>query len=80
MSTLRSALMLPILLSSPKRSSTKELKDFRPTSLIGSVYKIISKKLTEMLKKVTDELFNGNQVAFLEGRQIMDALPMISGL
>lgn len=33
-----------------------------------------------MLKKVADdEPFNGNQVAFLEGRQIMDAWPLISG-
>lgn len=33
----------------PKKMGAKELKDFRPISLIGSVYKIISKLLTERL-------------------------------
>jgi len=36
----------------PKKIGAKELTDFRPISLIGSIYKIISKVLTERLKKV----------------------------
>uniref|UniRef100_A0A0V0HDH8 Putative ovule protein n=1 Tax=Solanum chacoense TaxID=4108 RepID=A0A0V0HDH8_SOLCH len=35
----------------PKKVRAKELKDFRHISLIGSIYKIISKLLTERLKK-----------------------------
>ena len=35
----------------PKKNGAKELTDFRPISLVGSVYKLISKILTERLKK-----------------------------
>lgn len=36
----------------PKKVGAEELKDFRPISLIGGVYKIIAKLLAERLKKV----------------------------
>ncbi|WMV51256.1 hypothetical protein MTR67_044641 [Solanum verrucosum] len=34
----------------PKKKGAKELRDFRPISLIGSIYKILSKVLTERQK------------------------------
>ena len=54
----------------------KKLTDFKPISLIGSVYKIISKVLTERLKKVMHKLVDTQQLAFIKGRQIMDAILM----
>nr|XP_009599592.1 uncharacterized protein LOC104095219 [Nicotiana tomentosiformis] len=57
----------------PKKNEARELKDFRPISLIGSVYKIIAKVLTERLKTVINKLIGGHQMAFIKGRQIMDA-------
>ncbi|WMV45909.1 hypothetical protein MTR67_039294, partial [Solanum verrucosum] len=51
----------------------EELKDFRPISLIGGVYKIIGKLITERMKKVMGTLVDEHQMAFLKGRQIMDA-------
>ena len=54
----------------------KNLTDFRPISLIGSVYKIISKVLTERLKKVMHKLVDTQQLAFIKGRQIMDVILM----
>ncbi|KAK6780580.1 hypothetical protein RDI58_022764 [Solanum bulbocastanum] len=57
----------------PKKAGAEELKDFRPISLIGSVYKILSKLITERLKSVMGTLVNDHQMAFLKGRQIMDA-------
>nr|XP_009762741.1 PREDICTED: uncharacterized protein LOC104214730 [Nicotiana sylvestris] len=56
----------------PKKLGAKELRDFRPISLIGSIYKIISKLLTERLKKVVNKLVDSQQMAFIRGRQIMD--------
>jgi len=57
----------------PKKYGAEELKDFRPISLIGGVYKIIAKLLTERMKTVMGELVDEHQMAFLKGRQIMDA-------
>ncbi|OIT39647.1 putative acyl-activating enzyme 19 [Nicotiana attenuata] len=57
----------------PKKIGARELRDFRPISLIGSVYKIISKVLTERLKTVISKLVDRHQMAFIKGRQIMDA-------
>ncbi|WMV49678.1 hypothetical protein MTR67_043063 [Solanum verrucosum] len=56
----------------PKKPGAVELKDFRPISLIGGVYKIISKLLTERMKTVIGKLIDEHQMAFLRGRQIMD--------
>ncbi|WMV13599.1 hypothetical protein MTR67_006984 [Solanum verrucosum] len=57
----------------PKKAGASELKDYRPISLIGGVYKIIAKLLAERLKRVVSKLVNKNQMAFIKGRQIMDA-------
>lgn len=37
----------------PKKMGAVELDDYRPTSLIGGVYKIMEKLLAERLEKVT---------------------------
>ncbi|XP_047261029.1 uncharacterized protein LOC124894378 [Capsicum annuum] len=55
----------------PKKTEAVELKDFRPISLIGGVYKIIAKILAEGLKTMINKLVNKHQMAFIKGRQIM---------
>jgi len=57
----------------PKKKGAIELKDYRPISLIGSVYKIIAKVLAERLKTVMGKLVSKHQNAFLKDRQITDA-------
>ncbi|XP_055814706.1 uncharacterized protein LOC129884434 [Solanum dulcamara] len=58
----------------PKKKGARELRDFRITfSLIGSIYKLFSKVLTERLKRVMAKLVDSQQLAFIKGRQIMDA-------
>ena len=49
------------------------MKDFRPISLVRSVYKLIVKVLANRLKKVMHGLVNTAQNAFVGGRQILDA-------
>ena len=57
----------------PKRGGVEDLKDFRPISLTGSIYKLIAKVLANRLKKVMNKLVNSAQNAFVERRQILDA-------
>lgn len=51
-----------------------ELKDFRPISLVGGVYKILAKVLANRLKGVLDKIISPSQIAFVKGRQILDAV------
>lgn len=56
----------------PKKHDAKDLKDYRPISLLSSVYKIISKTLTARLKPVMKGIIGQPQSAFIEGKQILD--------
>lgn len=57
----------------PKKKGAANIKEFRPISLLGSIYKLIAKVLTERMKLVINKLVSENQNAFLKGRQIADA-------
>lgn len=56
----------------PKKTDAKELGDFRPISMVGCLYKIISKILSRRLKEVMPFLVGHNQTGFIAGRQILD--------
>lgn len=58
----------------PKKVGVVELTDYRPISLIGGVYKIIEKLLAERLIKVIHSLVERQQMTFIKGRQIMEAV------
>ena len=40
----------------PKRGGVEDLKDFKPISLVGSLYKILAKVLANRLKKIMGDL------------------------
>ena len=58
----------------PKKQNASNIRDFRPISLIGSVYKILSKVLANRLKGVLDQLISESQNSFIEGRKILDSV------
>ena len=52
----------------PKKGNAVNIKDFRPISLVGSVYKLLSKVLANRLRAVLDNLISENQNSFVGGR------------
>jgi hypothetical protein len=58
----------------PKVHGAKEIKDFRPISLVGGIYKIIAKVLANRMRCVMDRIISKPQNAFVKGRQILDSV------
>ena len=52
----------------------EDLRDFRLISLVGSLYKWLIKVLANRLKKVVGKVVSKAQGAFVEGKQILDAV------
>ena len=57
----------------PKKGNADDIKDYRPISLLGGLYKILAKGLANWLRRVIDKVVSPSQNSFMEGRQIHDA-------
>ena len=57
----------------PKNPNVVNIKEFQPISLVGSVYKLLSKVLANRLRVVLDCLILETQNSFVGGRQILDS-------
>ena len=62
----------------PKNPGVEDLRDFRPISLVGGLYKLLAKVLANRLKKVVGKVVSSAQNAFVEGRQILDAALIVN--
>lgn len=62
----------------PKMVGAKNIKNFRPISLVSSLYKLIFKVLTNRLAKVLHLIIEDCQHTFVKGRQITDALTIVN--
>ena len=49
----------------PKKELVEDLRDFKPISLVGSVYKLLVKVLTNRLKLVMGKVISDSQQAFI---------------
>jgi len=58
----------------PKVGSPHGLNDFRPISLVGSLYKILKKLLANRLRLVISSVISDSQLAFVKNRQILDGI------
>ena len=58
----------------PKKQNVEDLKDLRPISLVGGLYNILAKVLANRIKRVLSKVISPVQSAFVEGRQILDAV------
>jgi len=58
----------------PKTENPLQLGEFRPISVVGCLYKIISKALSLRLKKVISKVIDVRQSAFQQGRGLLDSV------
>ncbi|WJX96923.1 hypothetical protein P8452_78057 [Trifolium repens] len=62
----------------PKIKSPQHLGDFRPISLLGCWYKLLSKVLAGRLARVIGSLIPKYQSAFLEGGQLVEGVVVVN--
>ncbi|XP_028117415.1 uncharacterized protein LOC114315043 [Camellia sinensis] len=58
----------------PKKDCPEGISNYRPISLVGSIYKILSKVLASRLKKVLQRIIGDSQTAFIGRRNILDGV------
>lgn len=58
----------------PKKKDSAKVRDFRPISLVTSLYKVVSKVLATRLREVLEETISATHGAFVKNRQILDAV------
>ncbi|CAI5483012.1 unnamed protein product [Closterium sp. Yama58-4] len=61
-----------------KKGSKEDLGNYRPITLLSTVYKILAKVLATRLKKVLHEVISEDQVGFLPGRKLADAVTVVA--
>ena len=54
------------LVLTPKKPDAEDLKDFRPISLIGGLYKLLAKVLANRIKKVVRQVVTSAQTPLLK--------------
>jgi len=62
----------------PKVDNPQGLDEYRPISLVGSMYEIISKILSKRLQKVLYKIIDNKQSAFIEGKGILDSVVAVN--
>ena len=61
----------------PKCGNPESVRDFRPISLVSSLYKVLSKILANRLKRVMDSIIGETHMAFFNNRQITDSFVIV---
>jgi len=56
----------------PKTGDRSKFQNWRPITLLGSVYKILAKALVGRLQAFLPRIIRPNQTRFVEGRSILD--------
>ena len=62
----------------PKVKSPLSLKEFRPISLLGSLYKILAQVLAGRLSKLMNSVISKSQSAFVKGRHLVDGVLIVN--
>ncbi|XP_068477142.1 uncharacterized protein [Phaseolus vulgaris] len=62
----------------PKSENPQSLEEYRPISLVGCQYKILTKVLSNRIKKVIEKVIDGSQSAFLSNRGLLDSVLVVN--
>lgn len=62
----------------PKTTCPQGLADFRPISLLGCTYKILTMMLVSRLRAIMNYIISDNQSAFIPGRNLLDGVVIIN--
>ena len=68
------SLNVTFLVLIPKKRGAEDLRDFKPISLVGGLYKWLAKVLANRLKLVVGKVVSKAQNVFVEERQILDVV------
>jgi mannosylglycoprotein endo-beta-mannosidase len=58
----------------PKEADAKEIRKFRPTSLLSCIFKLFTKVITNRLGSLMHRLISLNQSTFIKGRYILESV------
>ena len=61
----------------PKKGGVEDLKDFRPISLVGSLYKLLAKVLANRLKKVMGQIMSKSLLPCITPVCFLASLPLL---
>lgn len=64
----------------PKGPNLVEMREFRPINVVGSAYKLRAKILANRSMTVFTSIIGPTQGAFVQGRQILDAVVIANEL
>jgi mannosylglycoprotein endo-beta-mannosidase len=56
----------------PKTGDRPKLSNWRPITLLGSIYKVLAKTLAERIQSAFTHIIRPNQTGFVKGRSILD--------
>jgi len=62
----------------PKSENPQSLEEYRPISLVGCLYNILTKVLSRRIKKVIEKVIDGSQSAFLSSRGLLDSVLVVN--
>jgi len=62
----------------PKSENPQSLEEYRPISLVGCMLKILTKVLSNRIKKVIEKVIDGSQPAFLSNRGLLDSVLVVN--
>ena len=70
---LSSELNQSLIVLVPKVQNSRTVKDFRPISLLGGVYKIVAKILANRIRLLVPKLVHPSQAGFVKGRSLAES-------